>query len=152
MDKPPDSGGFFHPPFLNDKDKQLKLTTPGPKYLVMSRKNSTDSLSKVSPFLIKKVIDTICGGEVTSCNKLRNGSIIIKTKNMIQASKLIKLTSLSPEIEVDVSEHNSLNYSKGVIYSNDLSGIPEKEILEELQPQNIGKVDKIMKKKMKQVV
>lgn len=146
MEKPPDSGGFFHPPILFDKDKTLKLTTPGPKYLVMTRKNSSDSLSKVSPFLIKKVIDSVCGGEVTTCNKLRNGTIIIQTKNIIQASKLIKLASLSPDIQVEVSEHNSLNYSKGVIYSNDLRSIPEDIIQEELKPQNVGKVEKIMKK------
>lgn len=146
MDKPTDGGGIFCPPLLTDSDRKLKLMTPGAKYLVMMRKNSTDTLSKVSPFLIKKVIDHVCGGEVSACNKLRNGTIIIKTKNLSQASKLIKLSSLAPGIEVEVSEHNTLNYSKGVIYSNDLRGISENEILDELKPQNVGKVEKILKK------
>ena len=81
-----------------------------------------------------------------TCKKLLNGTILIKTKNFIQAKNLIQLNSLSPSIEVELSEHQSLNYVKGVIYSNDLRGITEDEILIELKKQNVYKVNKILKK------
>lgn len=132
--------------FQSEEKKMLKTNTVGPKYLIMSRINSSENLSKVSPFLIKKVIDCSCGGEVEVCKKLRNGNILIKTKNYSQAVKLIKLISLCPTIEMDISEHPTLNFSKGVIYSNDLRGIPEEEIIKELSSQNVCDIKKIMKK------
>lgn len=152
------------PVFTMDKKKKLTISTNGPKYLLMSRisnklnnteKNKTttnedkepkETLANVSPFLIKKVIDCICGSEVEICKKIRDGNILIKTKNNVQATKLVTLTSLAPTILVDVREHTTLNFSKGVIYSNDLRGIEEKEILKELNNQNVTDVKKILKK------
>lgn len=94
-----------------DKTKTLKIKTCGPKYLVMSRKYSEDTLANVSPFLIKKVIDYTARNEVETCKKLRNGNVLIKTKNHVQADKLVKLVSLSPTICIEVSEHSSLNFT-----------------------------------------
>lgn len=111
----------------------------------MERVNSTDTLANVSPFLIKKVVDSTAGGEVQQCKKLLNGSILIETKSFLQASRLIQLTSLSPEIKIDIKEHPGLNYAKGVIYSNDLRGIDEAEIVSELKQQNVSNVNKILK-------
>lgn len=146
MNKPPDRGSNDKPPITFDKNKTMSILSTGPKYLVMARVNSEKTLAEVSPFLIKKVIDNTCGGEVESCKKLMNGTILIKTKNFIQAKNLIQLTSMSPTIEVELTEHQSLNFAKGVIYSNDLRGITEEEILKELQTQNVCKIDKILKK------
>lgn len=146
MNKPPDNGGTNDPPVDRDKLKPPDITSPGPKYLVISRTNDSKSLINVSPFLIKKVVDCTCGGEVSECKKLRNGTILVKTKNINQAKKLIQLTSLCPNIDVEVSWHNSLNFVKGVLYSNDLRGIPEEEILYELKNQNVFKIEKIKRK------
>lgn len=111
----------------------------------MSRKDSEDTLKNVSPFLIKKVIDSLCG-QIDSCKKLRSGDILLKTKSATQATKLIQLISLSNEIKVEVKEHNYLNYTKGVIYSNGLRNISEEEILSELKTQNVMEIKKILKK------
>lgn len=129
-----------------DNAKSLQWTTPGPRYLVISRTNSTDTLANVSPFLIKKVIDNVCGGEVSQCKKLRNGTILVKTKNVKQAMSLMKLISLTPSITIDVTEHKFLNTCKGVVYCNALRGIEESEILEELKSQSVIEVNKIFKK------
>lgn len=67
----------------------------------------------------KKVIDSVCG-EIELCKKLQSETILLKTKNFTQAQKLIKLISLFPTIKVEVSEHKTLNKSRGVIYCNDL--------------------------------
>lgn len=141
MNRPPDLSVHTE---MYDKLKQLKNNSPGPKYLIMQRKNGGDLL-KVSPFLLKKVIDYTCNGEVEMCKKLRNGNVIIKTKNETQAKKLIQLINLSGSIEVEISEHNFLNSSKGVIYSSDLIGVPEAEILDGLKKYNVIEVKKIMK-------
>lgn len=112
----------------------------------MTRKDSTDTLANVSSFLIKKSIDNVCDGEVDTCKNLRNGSILIKTTNLLQANKLVKLTAITQAIKIDISEHNSLNFSKGVIYWYDLREISEKETLKELQQKNNSEVKKIIKR------
>ena len=138
------------PPDPGNSNQQFQ--TPkmhGPKYLVMTRTNKSDeqdTLMNVSPFLIKKVIDGACNGEVEMCKKTRNGSILIKTKTYEQAIKILQITSLSQGILVEVCEHKTLNFTKGVIYSNDLRGISEEEILSEMKTQNVSEIKKILKK------
>lgn len=161
MNKPPNIGTQFSPhlpSFELDHNKHMKDPSIGPKYLMMTRienmqnsskyENSStkkETLTNVSPFLIKKVIDSVCG-EIEICKKLQSGNILLKTKNLTQAQKLIKLISLSPTIKIEVSEHKTLNQSRGVIYCNDLRNIAENEILEELKSQNVTEVKKILKK------
>lgn len=147
MNKPPDNQSIQRtfPSLRWDKTKSLNLTQAGPIFLLMKRTNSNDSLTNVSPFLIKKAIDNTCNGEVEECKKLRNGDILIKTKNYVQANKLATLTALSDLITVEVTEFKNLNQSKGVIYTNDLRGIAESEITNELTSQNVCEVRKITK-------
>lgn len=145
MEEPQINGAMDPPSIAVAKPKQPDITSPGPKFLVISRTDGSKTLINVSPFLIKRVVDNTCG-EVAECKKLRNGTILVKTKNLNQAKKLIELKNLSPNIDIAVSWHNSLNYAKGVIYSNDLRGIPEDEILNELKHQKVIKVEKIKRK------
>jgi len=63
---------------------------PDGKYLVITRSDS-ETFSNTSPFLIKKTIDSAVGGEVAECKKTRDGNLLIKTKNNLQAEKLINL-------------------------------------------------------------
>lgn len=93
MNEPPDYGGTFKQSNFIDKAKILKFTTTGSKYLVMSSMKSGEILYKVSPFFIKKVVVSVCAGEVISCKKLRNGTILIKIKNVSQAAKLVQFYS-----------------------------------------------------------
>ncbi|XP_017462712.1 PREDICTED: uncharacterized protein LOC108356090, partial [Rhagoletis zephyria] len=112
----------------------------------MSRTNSNQTLSNTSPFLIKKVIDATCGSEIEECKKTKNGQILIKTKNNLQANKLTTLIALDNNTSIEITQHKTLNHSKGVIYCNDLRGLQEDYILSELDTQNVIEVKKILKK------
>lgn len=46
--------------FELDKTKIFKNITIGPKFLLIE-KNSNETLQNISPFLIKKVIENVCG-------------------------------------------------------------------------------------------
>lgn len=149
MNEPPDVAKqkYSFTTGLNyDFSKKLSFTTNGPVYLTITRTENEKNLTNVSPFLIKRVIDATCNGEVSECKKLRNGTLLVKCKNTIQASKLIRLTSMSFEIKINVAEHKTLNFSKGVIYSSDLFGVPEEEILTNMACHKITEVKKIYKK------
>lgn len=107
MPDPPDRDKMINSPqLIFDKTKKLKTTINGPIYLKMNRENQTGGLQKVSPFLIEKVVDQTCGGKVEMVKKhSKKGSILIKTKNSKQATKLIQLVSITPEINVEITEH-----------------------------------------------
>ena len=116
------------PPLLKwDKNKESKFASAGPKYLIMERTNKEQNLTNVSPFLIKKAIDQ-AAPNLEECRKLKNGTILIKIKNVKEAQKLTILTSLGNNIDISITTHKTLNLSKGVIYCNDLRGIDEEEI------------------------
>lgn len=101
-------------------------------------------MDTVSPFLLKKVI--YCNvGEIDFCNFLRDGTVLIQTKDSKQAEKLKKLTKLSDDINIEISEHNTLNNCKGVVYSRDLTYLSDKEILEGLNSQGIISVRRLKK-------
>lgn len=122
------------------------LSTPGSKFIIISRDNPNDKHFNLSPFAIKKIIDFNCDGPVLSCKKLRSGDLLVNTKTVHQANKLLKMTHFTSTMPVIVSTHSSLNYTRGVIYSNDLRNIPEEEILQELKDQHVTEVKKILKK------
>jgi len=124
---------------------------PDGVFLIATRTDDdSKSLAEVSPFIIKKTIDNTIQGEVTSCKKTKDGKLLILTKNLLQAEKLKNLFSLPSNtpyitIPIKITEHRSLNCTKGVIYSNDLRGIDEQIILENLRSQKVDEVEKIYK-------
>lgn len=66
----------------------------------------------------KKQIDLTCNVEFIFVKKPREGNLLVKTKTDLQAYKLLRLKIMG-ELAVEVSEHLTLNTTKGVIYSND---------------------------------
>lgn len=129
------------------KIQKLTPTPSGPRYLILSRNEPQNdkTMSTVSPFLIKKVIDINAGTNVEIKN-LRNGTLLLKTINMKQAEKLMKITELSTDIKVKVVDHPRLNVSKGVIYCPDLAYVSDDEILFNLKSQFVKEIRRITKK------
>lgn len=54
MNEPPDRSGRAQPLITFNKSRKMNIISPGEKYLVMERVNSAETLTNVSPFLIKK--------------------------------------------------------------------------------------------------
>jgi len=90
-------------------------------------------------------VDYACGGEIESLKKLKVGSILIKTKHDIHAKKLLGLTKIAG-IDVTAVEHKAFNFSKGIIYCNELRYIDEATVLQKPKSQKVTEVRKIMKK------
>lgn len=118
---------------------------PAPRYLVLKHQDANKDLSKVSPFLINKMITYVAGGEVKNIKKLRNGTLIIETLTDKQTSNLMKLTHLSQDYPVEIKVHEKLNSSKGVIFCPDIMDFPVDEIKRELQDQHVIDVYRVTK-------
>jgi len=66
------------PPDINRTTPREKTPYHTPKFIVIKRKGNNASFEKVSPFIIKKVIDYTCCGEVTSFSKIKAATLIVK--------------------------------------------------------------------------
>ncbi|XP_053691516.1 uncharacterized protein LOC128740034 [Sabethes cyaneus] len=121
------------------------------RYFLLARSDEGGTLEGVSPFLIDKAIKNCCG-DVASVKRIREGKILIQTRTEKQANQLKKLTSLIEGLNVNVTDHATINTCKVVITCHDLKDIDEKEILRELSGQNVTHVQQMKKKVNGQLV
>ncbi|XP_058811027.1 uncharacterized protein LOC131675916 [Topomyia yanbarensis] len=144
----PHGGGSSGGPMFNGRSFPALGLLPQCKdgrYLVVERTDQAQTLEKLSPFLIDKAIRNCCG-DVASIKRIRDGKILVQTKTGKQANQLEKLKTLTEGINVSVTEHNTLNLSRIVISCKDLLYMKDDEILEELRPQKVIKLDRIKRK------
>ncbi|MGV1080788.1 MAG: hypothetical protein ACOYD1_13235, partial [Candidatus Nanopelagicales bacterium] len=128
-----------------DKTIALKSTTPGRKFLIMKRKHATETMMTVSPFLIQRVIQNLCG-EVSSVSMMANKSLLIETVDVKQASKLIQLTQMDVNKQVEVQEDIKKNSSKGVMIAPELLCESDEVILENLASQQVTEIYRVKRK------
>ncbi|XP_053691691.1 uncharacterized protein LOC128740187 [Sabethes cyaneus] len=107
----------------------------GSRYLILTRTDEGETMEKVSPFFIKKAIDTITPNVVIS--RMREGKLMLKSIDRQQAEKLMKQTVLGGKISIKVEEHPTLNLTKGVISCRDFKYLKDEEILEELKTEHV---------------
>lgn len=77
-------------------------------------------------------------------SKLRNGTLLVETRDAKQAAILYKADTLG-STKIHVKDHPTLNTTRGTIYSYDLLRLDEEYILQNLKEQNVIKVERIMK-------
>ena len=128
-----------------NKEAEIKNKSRGPKFLIMERTDGNQTMEKVSPFLLKEVISKV-GGDIQKCLKIRNGTVLIETKNLRQAENIIKLTKLDSNINIKVSEHPTLNNVKGVVFCPDLNYMEKEHIIENLKDQNVVDIKRMKAK------
>ncbi|CAH1110610.1 unnamed protein product [Psylliodes chrysocephalus] len=124
----------------NNNTNQKKEALP--RFLVVKRKEG--DFSKISPFLIEKALNGICGP--TKMTKKTKEGLLLETVSPRQAKKILTMTKLC-DIEVEVIPHKTLNNSKGIIYCPDLLNCTVEEIQEELANQGVISVSRIKTKR-----
>ena len=127
----------------DDSDRETTdMKSPSyPRFLLMEATENKQHITKLSPFVIQKTMQSIIG-TVDSIKKLKSDQLLIETNRKTISDKLLNLTEFS-SLKVKVTPHQSLNSSKGVIRCPDLSGVPEEEIKAELTSQEVSSVRRI---------
>jgi hypothetical protein len=74
--------------------------------------------------------------EIQNVKKLRSGSLLVEVTREAQANNLLSLTEFA-SVPVKVSAHRSLNTTKGVIRSLELSKLGTDELVAELSSQGV---------------
>ena len=130
-----------------DLSKKPPRNANFPRFIVLKPTYSDQSLTKLSPFAVKK---SILGryGTVKQVKKLKDGSLLIEVEKYIQAQLLFD-TQTFLDIEVDAEAHRYLNVSKGVIrdHHQDLKDMTDGDIRLELSSQGVLKVTRFILKK-----
>jgi hypothetical protein len=131
-------------PALSSCSSAASLTPQnGTTFLIIESTDSTRHLEKLSPFAIEKATNCLAGSPVQNVTKLRSGSLLVQTKNLLQAQNLQRASRFI-DIPISISLHNTLNSSKGILRCSSLSGCPDTEILEDLTNQNVTHVRRII--------
>ena len=105
------------------------------KFLIMESKNPEKPITSLSPFVIEKQTEALIGTP-KSVKKMRNQTLLIETTRKIQTDQLLKCKTFF-NLSVEVSEHKTLNSSKGIIRDKALKGESEENIKDNLQDQGV---------------
>lgn len=98
----------------------------------------------VDPYLIGKSIELVVGDSaIESASSEQTKRYTIRVRNPVHVEKLIKMTKLIDGTPISITPHPTLNISKCVISSYDTICYTEEELLENLGPQNVMKVQRI---------
>ena len=104
------------------------------KFLVV-KSEEAKPITSLSPFIIEKQIESLIGTQ-KSVKKLKNELLLVETSKTSQADSLLKVKKIF-NMKVSVSEHNSLNKSRGIVKDRTLKGEIEENIVEYLAPQGV---------------
>ena len=105
------------------------------KFLVIKSDNLEHPITSLSPFIIEKQIETLIGTPKT-VKKLKNKTILVETTRKTQTDHLLKVKQFF-NLQVTVSEHTTLNTSKGIIRDRALKGESEQSIVDYLKNQGV---------------
>ena len=122
----------------NELEVRSKQQSPLVLYI---KSNSERTLSSISPFKIKKIIESTAGTP-KMVKTLRNGNIIVEVSRESQSSNLLAMKSFD-NIPVIVEPHKTLNSSRGILRCQELKMCTEEEIIEELRSRNVYNAKKL---------
>ena len=127
----------------------FKSTDNFPRFLVI-KSEEEQSITSLSPFIIEKQIESFIGTPKT-VKKLKNKTLLVETTRRAQTENLLKVTKFF-NMKVSVSEHRTLNTSKGIIKDRTLKSETEKDICEYLKSQGVIAVKRFTFKKDHEVI
>ena len=84
--------------------------------------------------------------------KLKNGTLLVETTRKTQTENLKKKQTSFFGVPVEVTEHKSLNSSKGIIRNPILRAETEENILEYLKPQGVTHVKRFTIRKNNEII
>lgn len=127
--------------------KQLRVDTAnnGPRYLILKRTDEKGTMTTISPFFIRKAVDSITSN--VTITRTKDGGLLLKTVDRQQAVKLLKQTVLGETINVEIVEHPTLNTTRGTIFCPDLNMHTDEEIAKELKDARVIDVKRIKRRR-----
>ena len=105
------------------------------RYLIIQSKKEDKPVTSLSPFVIENQIEAAIGTP-KSVKKLKNGTLLVETTRKQQTENLLKMSTFFI-LPVEVSEHKSMNSSKGIIRDPILKNESKDNMKEYLENQGV---------------
>ena len=118
----------------SDSESDSECLNPSshfPRFLVIEAEDSSNPITRLSPFIIEKHISSILG-TAKSVKCLKNDTLLVECFTMQQASNLLSNKTFFNK-PVKIYPHKSLNTCKGVVRCRELSYCDPDEILSNLK-------------------
>jgi hypothetical protein len=113
------------------------------KYLVIET-TSGPKLTELSVFTVDAVLNNIAPN-YASADKMRDGKILILTKDAKTAKHALTVTEVKGVCYVKVTEHNDLNQVKGSVYCEEIMQENLDELKDRLKNHNVTDVRRVTK-------
>ena len=132
----------FRCAFIDTDNSDDDIEVPFPRFIVIESRETP--IIQLSLFIIKKVISS----NLTPINvkKLQNQTLLVEVANNKHVDFLLKMTRFH-NTAIKTYPHKSLNVSKGIVRSKELSLCSHEEIKSELKNQGVMDVKRITIKK-----
>ena len=127
---------------MRETDSEDEVESPFPRFITIESKSSP--ITSLSLFIIEKVISSNITPK--SVKKLKNDTLLVEVEKRKHADFLLKMTMFN-NIAVKTYPHKSLNTSKGLVRSKELSLCTLEEIKKELKRQDVIDVKRVCIKK-----
>lgn len=110
---------------VSQTNKNISITPKtsilaGPRYLVVHNTDMGKTMQTDSYFTIKMAVDYYSDSKLIEIKKLKNGTLLLKTPDFKTAEKLLKIKKFYDQVNVNIEQHKTLNFAKGIIYCPDL--------------------------------
>lgn len=116
------------------KLSSLKSAEGFPRFFVV-HSTTDEPVANLSAFFIAKTIKNFVGNNFKA-KKQRTGDLFVEIETKDQGTKLLFMKKIG-EMDVEVTPHRTLNYTKGVISEQELLQSTDAEIEEELSEQGV---------------
>jgi hypothetical protein len=113
------------------------------KYLVVET-TSGSKLTDLSVFTVDAILSNIAPNYV-SADKMRDGKILILTKDAKSAKHALTITEVKGVCNVKVTDHNDLNQVKGSVYCEEIMQENLEELKDRLKSQNVTDIRRVTK-------
>ena len=129
-----------------DPDQKVQFNSKNwPRFLVVKSLDGK-CITKHKVFVIQKAIEGIAGPSVNVKRLTKAGLLLIEVDRKQYAENLLD-TDYFHNIPVSITEHRTLNSSKGVIYTDTLDDMSNNEITQALSKQGVKETYKFPKNK-----
>ena len=128
---------------IDSSDSESEKNNNFPRFIILESLENKQ-LTKISPFTTQKIIST--NFEPKTVKSLRDGKLLIEVTRENHANFLLKMKTFN-NIKIKAYPHETLNHSKGVVRSPELSLCSIEEIKSELKNQGVTDARRIIIKK-----
>jgi len=132
------------PDFLNPISIQQEIQNFR-KFFVVSDLRGENLINKIDTITANRQLEAQLHGAPDKVTEMRNGSLLIKVKNVEQSNNIKLLRGLDGT-DVAITEHGSLNFTKGTIRSRRYVDVADDRLMEQLRTQDVTEIYRMKKK------